>query len=182
MTISELKIKLSKSLDFLESELTQIRTSRAAPSLLENISVEAYGSTMTLKELGSITALDSQNLLVSPWDKSLLGAIDKAIRENSLGLNPIVNSDSVRVPIPQLTEERRKEFARLVSTRVEETKSSMRGIRQEAMKDVDKVFADKLIGEDDKFRDKEEIEKVVKDFVAKADTAGDLKTRDVMVV
>lgn len=182
MQTAELKSKLSKTLDHLKNELAQIRTGRGTPSLLENISVDAYGAKMTIKEVGSITVLDPQNLLVTPWDRSLVNAVAKAIQESDLKLNPVVDSTQVRVPIPGLTEERRKEFAKVASSKVEDSKNSMRSIRQDAMKDIDKSFADKLIGEDEKFTQREEVEKIVKEFVTQADELGESKKADIMSV
>jgi len=182
MTTSELKSKLQKSLDYLEGELTQVRTGRASPAMIEDLPVKVYESMMTLKELGAITVLDSQNLSVAPWDRSLLKEIAKAIRESDLNVNPVVETAFVRVPVPALTEERRKEFAKLVSSKVEETKTSMRNIRQEAMKDIEKAFSEKEIGEDDKFTQKEEVEDIVKDFVTQAEEIGAKKREDVMSV
>ncbi len=182
MTQSELKSKLEKSIEFFKSELNQIRTGRATPSLIENIDVDAYGSKMKLKELGSISLLDSQNLAISPWDKTLLGAIASAIRDSDLKINPVPEPDRVRVPIPALTEERRKEFTKIVATKCEETKNTMRNVRQDAMKDIDKDFIDKNIGEDDKFRLKEEVEKTVKDYVSKAQELSETKKKDLMTI
>ena len=182
MTQSELKSKLEKSLDYFKTELTQIRTGRATPSLIENIEVDAYGTKMKLKELGNISLLDNQNLVVMAWDKGLMGSIASAIRESELKLNPVPEPDRVRVPVPALTEERRKEFAKIVSTKAEETKNSMRSIRQDAMREIDKDFTDKLIGEDDKFRLKEEVEKIIKDFVTKADELAESKKSDLMTI
>lgn len=182
MNIAELKTKLTKSVDFLNSELAQIRTGRASPALLDEISVDAYGTKMSVRELGSISLLDTQNLVVIPWDKGLLKAISKAIRESNLNLNPVDEADRVRVPVPALTEERRKELAKIVSTKVEDCKSALRNTRQEAMKDVETAFTNKEIGEDDKFRQKEEIEKTVKSFVDQADTAGEEKKDELMTI
>lgn len=182
MTINEYKEKLEKTLEFLKGELSQIRTGRVSPSLIENISVDAYGSKMLLKELGSISTMDSQNLVVSPWDKGLIQPIAKAIRESELKLNPVDESDRIRVPVPSLTEERRKEFTKIVSTRVEECKNAMRNHRQEGIKDVEKQFSEKSIGEDEKFRLKEEYDKLIKDYSGKADEMGDSKKSDLMTV
>ena len=166
MNTSEIKLKLNKSLEFLKTELTQIRTGRASPNLIEDIEVVAYGSTMTIKELGSITLLDSQNLVVSPWDKTQIREIAEGIRESGKGLNPVEDSDRIRIPIPSLTEDRRVELARMVSEKVEEVKNSMRHVRQDAMKDVDKSFTAKEIGEDEKFSMRDDIEEVIKDLIA----------------
>lgn len=182
MNFSDLESRLIKSVDFLKSELNQIRTGRVSPSLIENVSVEAYGSQMTIKELGSIMVLDNQNLVVTPWDKGLLKAISKKIMESGLGLNPVEESDRIRVPIPPLTEDRRKEFTKLVSTKVEECKNSLRSIRQDFMKIVDKDFADKLIGEDEKFKQREKIEEVVRKYVSQADEIGEEKNKALMTI
>ncbi len=182
MNTSELKSKLTKSLEILKNDLAQIRTGRANPGLVEGIAVEAYGSKMTVKELGSVTVLDAQILTVSPWDKNLLKDIAKAITESDLKINAVVDGNSVRVPIPALTEDRRKEFAKIVSAKVEDIKNSMRNVRQDAMKDIEKAFTDKSIGEDDKFSQKEEVEKIVKEFVVKAEELGEAKKTDIMKI
>ena len=182
MTTSELKSKLTKSLEHLEQELAQIRTGRASPALLENIAVDAYGTKMTVKELGTIGLLDSQNLMIQIWDKSLQGAVVSAVRESDLKVNPVIDGSVIRVPIPTLTEERRKEFVKIVSGKVEETKGAMRNIRQDAMKDVEKEFTDKKIGEDEKFSQKEEVEGVVKDFISRVDELGESKKSDIMKI
>jgi len=182
MTISDYKSKLEKSIEFLKSELAQIRTGRATPALIEGVMIEAYGSKMSLKEVGSITVLDPQNLVVSPWDRSLIQAVAKALRESELKLNAVDESDRIRVPFPALTEERRKEFVKIVSTKVEETKNAMRAIRQEGIKEVEKQFADKEIGEDEKYKLKEDYDKIIKDFSAKADEMGESKKSDLMTI
>ena len=182
MTISDYKSKLEKSLEFLKSELAQIRTGRATPKLIEGVMVDAYGSKMALKEVGSISVLDPQNLAVSPWDKSLIQVVAKALRESDLKLNAVDESDRVRVPFPALTEERRKEFVKIVSTKVEECKNTMRGIRQEGLKDVEKQFAEKQIGEDEKFKLKDDFDRIIKDFSTKADEMGDSKKSDLMTI
>ena len=182
MTISELRAKLDKSVDHLRDELSQVRTGRATPTLIENIPVEAYGAKMTVKELGSINVADAQNLIVSVWDKGLLSAVASAIRESELKVDPVVDGNMVRVPVPTLTEERRREFVKIVSSRVEEAKNSIRNIRQDAMKDIDKEFADKSIGEDEKFSRKEEVEDVVKEYISEVEELGENKKTDLLTV
>src|SRR3990167_5935982 len=168
----ELKSKLQKCFDFLHSELLTIRTGRATPAILEDLKVNAYGTFMTLKELGSITAQDSQSLVVSPWDKSLISTIAKAIRDSDLNLNPVEEGDLLRVPVPALTEERRIELTKIVTKKVEEAKQSIRNVRQEAMKDIDNDFTNKAIGEDDKFGLKEDVEELAKDYTTKVEELG----------
>ncbi|HXK52866.1 ribosome recycling factor [Candidatus Nomurabacteria bacterium] len=180
MTNSELKAKLQSSLDFLKEELSYVRTGRATPTMLDEIKVNAYGSMLTLKEVGTLSVLDAQTLSVVPWDKSLLKEIAKAIRESQLKLNPAEQGGSVIVPIPQLTEERRLEFVKIVSVKVEECKVAIRHVRNDAMKDIDQAFARKEFGEDEKFSFKEEVEDTVKDFISKADELGDSKKQDLL--
>ncbi|NMB91914.1 ribosome recycling factor [candidate division WWE3 bacterium] len=183
MDISDLRIKLSKSIEFLKSELNQIRTGRISPQLISDVSVEAYnGTVMTLKEVGSITVMDLHNLAVTPWDKGVMDAIINGIRNSNLGLGAVKEADRVRVTVPALTEERRVQFTKEVSEKVEESKNSMRNIRQDAMKDIDKLFSDKLIGEDEKFKQKEEVEKIVREFVGQADTLGEEKKKEIMTI
>lgn len=183
MNTSDLKSKLSKSLEFLNSEISQIRTGRVSPSLIADISVEAYsGSMMTVKEIGSITVMDPHNLAVIPWDKGTMDAIINGVRNSNLGLGAAKEADRVRVTVPALTEERRKEFTKEVSEKVEVCKNSLRNTRQDAMKDIEKEFTEKLIGEDEKFRQKEEVEKTVKDFIDQADKLGDDKKEELMTV
>lgn len=182
MNTLELKSKLLKQQDFLKNELSQIRTGRVTPSLVENIFVDAYGTKMTVKELGAISVLDSQNLVVAPWDKSLIKSVSKAIRDSQPSLSPIEDGEKLRVPVPTLTEERRKELAKTVGVKVEECKNTIRSIRQEAMKDIDKMFADKAIGEDEKFRLREETEKIVKESSDSLDVLGEQKKSELMTV
>ncbi len=182
MTTIELKSKLEKSLEYMKGELAKVRTGRASPSLLEEVKVSAYNSKMLVKELGSILVPDPQSLVVSPWDKSLLKEIVSAIKTSDLNLNPFVDGDVVRVPLPDLTEERRKELTKNVTAKVEEVKESMRNIRQEAMKDIDEQFEAKEISEDEKFGQKEEVEKVVKEVTDKVVEMGEDKKSDLLMI
>jgi ribosome recycling factor len=173
---------MERSLEYLQGELSKIRTGRASPALIEEIKVTVYDSKMAIRELGSITVSDSQNLVVSPWDKNLADQIAKAIRESDLDLSPFVDDDLVRVPLPDLTEERRKEMTKRVTNKVEELKSSIRNIRQEAMKDIDKQFEDKEISEDEKFDTKEEVDGIAKEFTDKVEELGENKKKDLLSI
>ena len=137
---------------------------------------------MTLREVGTISVVDSQTLQVAPWDKGLLDNIAKAIRESELGLNPVSKSDAVIIPVPPLTEDRRKEFAKMATLKVENVKNSIRAVRQEAMKDIDASFVNKEFGEDDKFRFKDEVETIVKKYTEDAEKLGETKKNDIMSV
>ena len=182
MTPAELKSKLENSLEHLKEELAQIRTGRVTPAILDEVQVDAYESMLTVREVGTITVVDSHTLQITPWDKNLIEPLETAIRNSELGLNPSVNNDSVMVPVPTLTEDRRKEFTRLVSTKTEEAKSSMRKTRQLAMKDIETEFADKKIGEDEKFTEKEEVEDIVKDYISQVEKLGEQKKEDILSV
>lgn len=183
MNTSDLKSKLSKSVEFLKSELNQIRTGRVSPQLISDIQVEAYsGTIMTIKELGSISVMDPHNLAVTPWDKTTLDALVNGIRNSNLGLGAVKEADRVRVTVPALTEERRIQFTKEVNEKVEGSKNSIRNIRQDVMKDIDKDFSDKVISEDDKFKQKEEVEKAVKEFTDQADEVGEAKKKEIMTI
>jgi len=182
MNKSELKSKLDKSVEFLKNDISNVRTGRATPSLVADVAIDAYGSKMTIKELGSIALLDNKTIAVTPWDRSLIGAIAKGIREGDLGLNPAEDSDRVRIPVPALTEERRKELAKVVGSKGEESKQAIRNIRQDTMKEIDKSFTDKLIGEDEKFTQKDDVEKIVKEYVEQIDKICDAKKQELMTV
>ncbi len=182
MLKSELKSKLEKSIEFFQNELSKVRTGRASPTIIEAVRVNAYGTMMSIKELGSINVADSQLLLVTPWDKNLCDTIAKAIRESELNLNPVVDGALVRVPIPDLTEERRKELVKIVLAKAEDSKNSIRSVRQDAMKEIDADFANKKIGEDDKFRQKEETEEIVKEYTQKISDLAEAKKQDLMKI
>ncbi len=182
MPFKELNQKLTLSLEFFAGELTKIRTGRASTALVEDLELDAYGGKMKIKEVASIAVPEPQTIVVSPWDKSLLKDVDKALRESTLGVNPVVGGDSIKVPIPPLTEDRRKELVKAVGVKLEECKTSMRNLRQDAMKQVDKAFADKEIGEDDKFNQREEVEEIVKDYVARAEKLADAKKEEVLKI
>ncbi len=182
MTNAELKTKLNNSVEHLKSELAQIRTGRVTPSLLDSVKVNAYGTQMSVKEVGTISTVDAQTLQITPWDKNMLDSVAKAIRESELKLNPVVQATHVIVPIPSLTEERRKEFTRLVSTKTEETKQAIRNIRQDAMKDIDVSFEKKEFGEDEKFTLKEKVEEIVKECVEEVEEISEQKKKDIMQI
>jgi ribosome recycling factor len=166
----ELKRELSDVVEFFKSELSKLRTGRASGSLIEDITVEVYGSQMRIKELGSITTPEPQTIIITPWDKSQIPAISKAINTSELNLNSSFDSDKVRLPIPPLSEERRAEIA----------KTSLRNIRNDVNKSIDKDFTDKKIGEDEKFTLKEEADKIVKEFNQELEDLASEKKKSIM--
>ena len=182
MTKFELIKKLDIALDFFKTDISQVRTGRANPVVIEELTVEVYGSKMKVKELGTISVPEPQLIVVSPWDKSVLQIIDKAIRESDLKLNPVTADGVIRIPIPPLSQERREEFAKMVSTKMELARQTIRNIRQEAIKDIEKSFSDKAIGEDEKFTQKEEVERLVKDITTEVGELGDAKREDILAI
>lgn len=182
MTKKEFESQLEISLEQLKEDLAQIRTGRVTPAILDSVKVEAYDSKMSIQEIGSVTLLNASTLVIVPWDKSLLSNISKAIQESDIQVTPIVEGDRVRLPFPGLTEERRKEFARVVSDKVEECRQRLRRVRQDAMKAIDKMFSDKEIGEDEKFQTKDDLEEIVKDSNESVDKIGDKKIQEIMTV
>ena len=151
---------MAKALEHLKQELSAIRGGRANPSIIENIKVEAYGSQMDLRDVGSISAQDASLLVVSVWDPSNVDAVIKAIRDSNRGLNPVADGGAVRIPLPPLTEERRKELVRTVHDKAESARVAIRNVRREAIEDLERQKESKEISEDDLFRGKEDIQKI----------------------
>ncbi len=158
--ISDTKQKMEKVVEHLKQELTSVRTGRAVPSLIEQVKVEAYGSTMAIRDVASINAPEPRLLIVQAWDAGNVASIVKSIREAGMGLNPIEEGGVIRVPVPALTEERRKELTRLVHEKVETARVAVRSVRHEAMGDIDKKEKSKEISEDEKHRLHEQVQKV----------------------
>lgn len=167
---------------FLTTELSKIRTGRAAPSLVEDIKVEAYAgsSALPIKELASVSVPDSQSILISPWDKSIVKKIEAAIVASEKGLNPINDGENIRVPIPTITEERRKELAKEISALVEQAKIKIRTLRQDVIKSVEEQQDNGVISEDDMYRMKKEIESDVSKANSDLEMMGREKEDEVM--
>jgi ribosome recycling factor len=162
--------RMVKSIASLKVELGKIRTGRANPGLLENIQVSVYGTDTPLNQVASITTEAARSLLVSPWDKSNVPAIEKAIMSAGLGLNPVTTGDVIRVPMPALNEERRKELIKIVRDEVENGRIAIRNIRRDANQNLKDLLKNKEINEDDQRRLEAEIQKLTDKFIAEADT------------
>jgi len=182
MNKAELQKKLDIAIDFFKTDVAQVRTGRANPSLIEDLQVEVYGSLMKIKELGTISVPEPQLIVVSPWDKGVVSSIDKAIRNSDLKLNPVSADGVLRIPIPPLSEERREEFAKLVNSKTETARQALRNIRQDTLKAIDKQFADKQISEDEKFTQREEVEKLVKDATNTVGELGEAKRKQILEI
>ncbi len=161
--------RMSKSVAALNSELTKIRTGRAHTSLLDHITVEYYGSQVPLNQAANVGVEDSRTLTVTPWEKDMIQVIEKAIMGSDLGLNPATAGTIIRVPLPALTEERRKDMIRIVRHEAEGGRVAVRNIRRDAMHDVKELLKEKMIGEDDERRAEGDIQTITDKYVAEID-------------
>lgn len=178
----ELKRKMQKTIDSLKHEFSGLRTGRASTALLDNIKVEAYGGLMPINQLASVSAPEPRMLSVSVWDKEVAGAVDKAIRNAGLGLNPITEGTSIRIPMPQLTEDRRKELVKVAGKASEEAKIAIRNIRREGMDQVKASEKAKAISEDDSKRQQDQVQKITDEFIAIVEKELETKTKDILTV
>jgi ribosome recycling factor len=178
--IDKIKPEFKKATDFLDGELTKIRTGRASPALIENLEIEYFGQKLPLKQLGMISCPEPRQIVIQPWDKSYVEAIQKAISQSSLGLSPIVDKDFIRLSLPPLSEEYRKNLMRILSEKQEEARKIIRRWREEAWKKIQDGFREGKIREDDKFRAKDELQKLVDDYNKKIDEMGEKKKKDII--
>lgn len=176
------KSRMSKSLDALANNFNKIRTGRAHPSLLDGISVDYYGSDTPLSQVANISVLDARTLSISPWEKQMTPEIEKAIMKSDLGLNPATTGDLIRLPMPALTEETRKNFIKQARAEAESAKVSIRNVRRDALADVKDLLKEKEIGEDDDRRAQDDIQKITDKFVADVDAALGVKEKDLMEI
>lgn len=174
--------RMQKSIDSLLNELQRIRTGRAHPSLLEHIQVDYYGSMTPLKQVANVTVEDARTLSVVPWEKTMVQPIEKAIMESDLGLNPMSAGEVIRIPLPPLTEERRKEMVKLVKQTGESTKVAVRNIRRDANGDFKDLLKEKEITEDELHKAEDDVQKITDKFVADVDSALVKKEAELMEV
>lgn len=161
--------RMAKSVASLQHEMTKIRTGRAHTSLLDHVTVEYYGSQMPLNQVSNVGVEDSRTLVVTPWEKDMVKPIEKAIMTSDLGLNPATAGTVIRVPLPALTEERRKDMIRVVRNEAEGGRIAIRNIRRDALHDVKELLKEKMIGEDDERRGEAEIQVITDKHVADVD-------------
>uniref|UniRef100_A0A486XL93 Ribosome-recycling factor n=1 Tax=Rheinheimera sp. BAL341 TaxID=1708203 RepID=A0A486XL93_9GAMM len=180
--IKDSKVRMEKSVDALKSQLTKVRTGRAHPSLLDGIMVSYYGADTPLRQVGNVSIEDARTLAITVFDKSLTAAVEKAIMASDLGLNPMSAGTVIRVPLPPLTEERRKSLVKLVRGEAENGRVAVRNIRRDANADLKALQKDKAISEDDERRATEEIQKITDAFVKKIDEVLVDKEKELMEV
>ncbi len=174
--------KMQKSLESLKTDLTKIRTGRAHTGLLDHVMVEYYGSMVAVNQVASVNLGDARTLNVQPYEKNMVGKVEKAIRDSDLGLNPATNGDMIRVPMPMLTEERRKEMTKIVRTEGENAKVAIRNVRRDANDALKKLTKDKEISEDDERRMQDEVQKLTDKFVTEVDKLLQAKEAELMAV
>jgi ribosome recycling factor len=174
--------RMQKSIEALKADLGKVRTGRAHTGLLDHITVEYYGSPVPLSQVANVTLADARTIAVQPWEKKMVQAVEKAIRDSDLGLNPSSSGDVIRVPMPPLTEERRKELIKVVRGEGENAKVSIRNIRRDANDALKKALKDKEIGEDEERRTQDEIQKLTDKYVVEVDKALQAKEADLMVI
>jgi ribosome recycling factor len=179
---SEAQSRMAKSAQALETELAKIRTGRAHPSLLEHISLEYYGSVVPLNQVANINSEDARTLSVVPFDKSMVGAVEKAIMTSDLGLNPATSGTNIRVPLPALTEERRAELVKIVSGEGEQAKVAIRNIRRDANGQLKDFLKEKELTEDDVRKGESMIQELTDQHVAKVDELVAAKEQELMEI
>jgi ribosome recycling factor len=186
MTIADTKKnaeqKMGKSLEAFKSELHKIRTGRAHPGLLDQVQVDYYGSPVPISQVANVTLLDARTISVQPWEKGMAAKIEKAIRESDLGLNPAAQGDLLRVPMPALTEERRRELSKVVRHAGEEAKIAVRSVRREANEQLKKLLKDKLATEDEERRAQDEVQRLTDGTISQVDKLVQGKEAEVMAV
>ncbi|HTE21828.1 MAG TPA: ribosome recycling factor [Candidatus Limnocylindria bacterium] len=181
--VDQAKSKFQQAVTHFQDELKKVRTGRAHPSMLDGVMVEAYGTPMPLIQVASVSAPEAQLLQITPFDPNNLAAISNAIRTNpSLGMNPMDDGRVVRVPIPPLTEDRRREYVKLVGGKVEDCMVSLRNVRHDALKSIDQAKKDKEVGEDDAKRLEKQVDDAMAQAKSDAETAQKAKESEIMTV
>jgi len=179
--IKKIKPEFEKTMSFLEKEVAKIRSGRASSALVEDIIVDCFGEKFPLKQLGTISMPEPRQIIIQPWDRSYLGPIEKAIFSHSnLGISPVVDKDVIRINLPPLNEEYRKGLLRVLSEKQEEARKTIRRWRENAWEEIQEKFKEKEIREDDKFRGKEDLQKLVDEFHKKIDDLGEKKKKEIM--
>lgn len=182
INIQESKSEFQKVIEHLKKELSQFRTGRATPALIEDIKVEAYGSVMDMKAVGSIQVTDPKTLAVEPWDKNLLKDIEKAILAADIGINPVNDGKVIRLPMPKLTEETRKDLIKVMGKKLEEARVGVRRVRDEVKEKILAEEKAKKIAEDERYRAQDALDKMASEFNETVKKMGEEKEKEIMTV
>ncbi len=179
---SEFKTKLNKIIDHTKQELSTLRTGQAKVSMLDSVEVEAYGSLMAVNEVANVSAPDSNMIVIEPWDKNLLENIEKAIQKAALNLNPVVDGELIRITVPALTEQRRKEMVKQLQQKIESAKVMMRNARTDTKNEIDSLKGQSGISEDDIHRNLEQLNQIMDDFTDKLEELEANKEKELMSI
>lgn len=186
MSIAEIRQnaehKMNQSLEALKGSLSKVRTGRPNPQILDTVHVDYYGSMLPLSQVANLTLLDARTIGVAPWEKGMGAKIEKAIRESDLGLNPASQGDLIRVPMPPMTEERRKELTKVVKGEGEAAKVAVRNLRRDANEHIKRLLKDKLVSEDDERRAQDDIQKLTDRMIGEIDRIVASKEQDILAV
>ena len=180
--VEQRKGDFEKTISHFRQEITSLRTGRATPALVEDIAVDSYGAKQPMKAVASISVQDAKTIVVDPWDKNLIQAVETAIRNSQLGINPVNDGKVIRLPLPDLTQERRQELIKVLHQKTESARVSIRKIREDIRDEIDKQFKTSEIGEDDKYKLQEELDKVVKERNEKVKAIGEDKEKEITTV
>lgn len=180
--IKDAEVRMQKCIEAFKTEMSKLRTGRAHPSLLDHIRVDYYGTETPLSQVANVTISDARTLAITPWEKRMIPVIEKAIMTSDLGLNPATSGEIIRVPLPALTEERRKDLIKLVRTEAETARVSIRNVRREANNTLKDLFKNKEIAEDEERRLNEMVQKVTDKFISEADHLLSTKETDLMAI
>lgn len=181
-TIHEAEDKMKKSLELLRKDYATLRAGRANPSILDKIQVEYYGTPTPLNQLANISAPEPRLLTIQPWDKSVIGHIEKAILKSDLGINPGNDGNLIRIVIPQLTQERRAELAKVIRKKAEETRVSIRNIRRDTNEKIKSIEKTKVVSEDDAKKGQDDVQKMTDKYIKEVDHVLDVKEKEIMEV
>lgn len=181
-TIDQHKPEFEKPIEVLKNELSSLRVGRANPAMVENILVDSYGSKMALKAMASIAVPEARTILIQPWDKTLSKEIEKAIIQANIGINPVNEGQQIRLTVPQLTEENRKELVKSLKEKMEKAKISIRQIRDKIRENITKMEKDKEITEDDKFSMQKKLDEITKEFTLTVDSICEKKETEIMTI
>jgi ribosome recycling factor len=182
MDISSKQQEFDKSIDFLKQDISSLRTGRANTALVEDLMVESYGTKQPVKAVGTIAVPDAKTVTIEPWDKSQLLNIEKAVRESSLGINPVNNGTQIILAMPELTSERRQELIKVLHQKLEGARISVRKIREDVRSEIEKAEDKKEISEDEKYKLQEELDKMTKEYNDKIKDVGEKKEKEINTV
>ena len=182
VVLSEISVKMDRAVEAFKRDLTQLRTGRATPALVENIEVAYYGSLTPLKQIASISAPDARAIMIQPWDAGAMREIEKSLQTSDMGFNPSNDGATITVPIPQLTQERRQEMVKLLKSKIEDGKISVRNVRRDGLESLRKLEKDKSISQDDGRRAQDQLQKTTDGHTKLIDETGSAKEAEILQV